>query len=273
MLLDGVAHDPAAIRKLVATSLLHPAWARSYGHRIPTDRADEQQLRHASEIADVLWRNNGAPLTSSRDLGDRAIGTCRNFTVFNVAVLRQLGFPSRARCGHASYFEKGKWVDHWIVERWSSDQNRWVRSDPQLDERQLAAIGANWSPDDLPEGAFLSGGECWAGIRDQTIDPAVCGIFDMWGAWFVRSNVVRDLAALNKIELLPWDVWGVMQDWTQLGSEADNVVVDRFAAVCASDDLGLVRATFDDPLVYVPNTITTFLDSRPIDVAWRNIRL
>jgi len=28
---------------------------------------------------------------------------------------------------------------------------------------------------------------------------------------FVRGHVIQDLAALNKMELLLWDVWGLMQ--------------------------------------------------------------
>lgn len=31
------------------------------------------------------------------------------------------------------------------------------------------------------------------------------------GFTFVRGHVVQDLAALNKVELLLWDIWGVMQ--------------------------------------------------------------
>ena len=32
----------------------------------------------------------------------------------------------------------------------------------------------------------------------------------MYGYWFIAGNLVRDLAALNKVELLPWDDWGAM---------------------------------------------------------------
>ena len=33
------------------------------------------------------------------------------------------------------------------------------------------------------------------------------GIFDLRGLWFVAGNVMRDFAALNNMEMLPWDVW------------------------------------------------------------------
>lgn len=267
-LLVDVPTDRTKVRRIVASSLLHPSWAKSYRHRISAQRSTEQQLRHASDIAEVLNQRSMSSLVMQRSLGERAVGTCRNFTVFYVAILRSLGIASRARCGHASYFEKGKWVDHWVAEVWSFEQERWVRSDPQLDDHQLMSIGVDWSPDDLPPGAFLSAGECWAQIRDQTIDPKVCGIYNMWGDWFVRSNVVRDLASLNKIELLPWDGWGLIEDWTQLGSVADNAIVDRLAEACASNDFQTVEQAFAQPGANVPNIVTSFLDSGPVKVLW-----
>ena len=43
--------------------------------------------------------------------------------------------------------------------------------------------------------------------RAGQANPDLFGVFDMHGMWFIRGNVVRDLAALNKVELLPWDCW------------------------------------------------------------------
>jgi hypothetical protein len=33
----------------------------------------------------------------------------------------------------------------------------------------------------------------------------------MHGLWFIANNIVRDIAALNNREMLPWDVWGAMR--------------------------------------------------------------
>ncbi len=32
----------------------------------------------------------------------------------------------------------------------------------------------------------------------------------MRGLWFVAGNLVKDVASLNKIEMLQWDTWGAM---------------------------------------------------------------
>ena len=42
------------------------------------------------------------------------------------------------------------------------------------------------------------------------LTPDQFGIFDWHGQWFVQDNLVRDFLSLNKIELLPWDGWGLM---------------------------------------------------------------
>ena len=50
--------------------------------------------------------------------------------------------------------------------------------------------------------------------------------------WFIAGNVLRDLAALNRMELLPWDVWGLMQmnDAGLLDGEK-GALLDRVAAL------------------------------------------
>jgi len=46
--------------------------------------------------------------------------------------------------------------------------------------------------------------------RQGRADPARYGIYrgNLRGLWFIAGNLVRDLAALNKVEVLPFDVWG-----------------------------------------------------------------
>ncbi|MFE2540478.1 hypothetical protein [Actinacidiphila glaucinigra] len=64
-----------------------------------------------------------------------------------------------------------------------------------------------------------------------------------WGWAEISGNAVRDLAALCKHEMLPWDEWGRMaaayEDKT--GPEYDQLI-DRVAATCDKDDpLALTR--------------------------------
>ena len=112
----------------------------------------------------------------------------------SATLLRRAGVPSRARCGFAGYFEPGEWVDHSVVEHWDGD--RWVMLDPQVDDSA-----------DLPSGLFLPAGEAWLRCQAGQEIGEHFGILNMWGQWFIKGNIARDLAALNKVEMLPWDGW------------------------------------------------------------------
>ena len=46
--------------------------------------------------------------------------------------------------------------------------------------------------------------------REGRIDASTFGVYgtENWGPAEIRGNAVKDLAALNKVEMLPWDEWG-----------------------------------------------------------------
>ena len=72
---------------------------------------------------------------------------------------------------------------------------------------------------------------------------------DLWGLWFVRGTMLRDLTCLNKAEPLPWDCWGIVtndrngpaaeeMDWL------DHVAEVTIAADGAFDEVrGIYEAT------------------------------
>jgi hypothetical protein len=79
----------------------------------------------------------------------------------------------------------------------------------------------------------------------------------MWGQWFIEGNIARDLAALNKVEMLPWDGWGNL---AQMGSTpGGDTYVDEVAALTISHDHQAIwrRYQHDDGL-RVPSRVTAF---------------
>jgi hypothetical protein len=228
--------------------VLHRAWAPAYGVELPPDRLGDAQARTLPAILDRVLELDARPLNLARPLIDRFMGTCRDFALLLCAVLRSRGVPARARCGFGTYFTPGRYEDHWIVEHWSAKEARWISTDPQLDAFQLDALKADFDPLDLPAGHFWTAGRAWEACRKDAADAQQFGIFDMWGLWFIRGNVVRDLAALNKMELLPWDGWGMLEE---LGNDEwpDEVVgwLDRAAAVAEQPDAALdeLRALYE----------------------------
>jgi hypothetical protein len=53
---------------------------------------------------------------------------------------------------------------------------------------------------------------------------------------------MRDLAALEHVEVLPWDEWGPMHD-SYAGRTGDDFdrMIDEVAAACGTDDAGVER--------------------------------
>jgi hypothetical protein len=117
--------------------------------------------------------------------------------------------------------------------------------------------GAQFDPDDLPTGGVPHGRRGVQLIRAGQADPDTFGIFQFWGSWFVRHNVVRDLAALNKVEMLPWDAWGVMIDGE------DDAFVDELAAICEVDELAGVQRAYADDRVRMQGPVTSFTEQGP----------
>jgi hypothetical protein len=170
--------------------------------------------------------------------------------VLSCALLRYRAIPARVRCGFATYFQQGQGLDHWITEYWDQGAGRWVRIDSELLGGTVLS-----HPEDLRPGEFLSGGEAWSAFRRGEIDASrfgVCGT-ENWGPAEIRGNAVKDLAALNKVEMLPWDEWGRMEEAYRGETGADyDELLDELAAVCAKDDPASIAALYARDELTVP---------------------
>ena len=115
------------------------------------------------------------------------------------------------------------------------------------------------SPQDLSPGEFLSGGEAWSLCRQGLADPSkfgVDGFPDAWGIGEVRGNAIRDLAALNKVEMLPWDEWGRMKASYDGDTGPDyDELMDTIAATYASDDKAVIEQLYDSDDLAVPTAM------------------
>lgn len=122
-----------------------------------------------------------------------------------------------------------------------------------------------------PRDQFITGGRAWQLCRAGQADPEAFGIHDMSGLWFVRGNLVRDVAALNKMELLPWDSWGLVtvEGGDEALSAADLAALDEMAALSggdAADFEGVQRRYETSDHWRVPPIITTFTPAGPVSV-------
>jgi hypothetical protein len=241
-LLENLPSGIADLCKLVQGTTVHIFWAERYGINLPPQRQSEVQLRSLERRLKRMEELDPRPLTEPRPLEKKVVGNCRDFTLLLVSVLRHQGVPARARCGFGAYFLPGHFEDHWVCEYWNAARARWVLVDAQLDDFQCNAMKIPFDPLDVPRDQFIVGGLAWQMCRTNQADPHSFGIFDMHGLGFVRGNLVRDAAALNKVELLPWDCWGIIEAMEPL-SPPDLAFLDQLGGLTCGDvpDFEVVR--------------------------------
>jgi len=83
--------------------------------------------------------------------------------------------------------------------------------------------------------------------------------------------VVRDLAALNKREMLAWDVWGLPRGLAPGAPIPERTAarLDAVAALTAAPDADwpALRKLYDEEDLRVPPMVLSFTDRGPVEVA------
>lgn len=262
-LFENLPTGVAGLCKVVQGTTIHVFWAERYGLKLNPEREAEVQLRTMEKRLARTLELDPRPLTEARSLDKKLVGNCRDHTLLLVAMLRRQGVPARARCGFGTYFQPNHYEDHWVAEYWNEAEGRWVLVDPQLDEFQCNALNIPFDPLDVPRDQFIVGGLAWQMCRSGMADPDSFGIFELRGLDFVRGDFLRDVAALNKVELLPWDCWGLML--SPLDDPAGLALLDHLADLTSGDapDFGQVRHLYEsDPRLRVEAEIQSYIDGR-----------
>jgi hypothetical protein len=79
---------------------------------------------------------------------------------------------------------------------------------------------------------FVTAGHAWQAWRRGELDAGTCGlsVINEHGPHWIAGNLRLDLASLNKVEMLPWDVWGA--GWAP-GAQPTGAQLELFDAVAA----------------------------------------
>jgi transglutaminase superfamily protein len=268
-LFDNLPTAIPELVKLVQGITIHVFWTERYGFKAPPARMDELQLRSVEKRLARTLELDPRPLTEPRPVEKKLLGNCRDHSLLMVAILRHQGVPARARCGFGAYFMPNHFEDHWVAEYWDEAQSRWRLVDAQLDELQRDVLKIPFDTLDVPRDQFIVGGKAWQMCRMGEQNPEHFGIFDMHGLGFVRGNLVRDVAALNKMELLPWDCWGVILS-EQLDNPTDLAMLDEIASLSAEDvpDFETLRTRYEsDPRLHVNGLLLSYVNGAMVEVS------
>jgi hypothetical protein len=267
-LLENLPGDVTVLTEIVQGLAIHEYAASYYGVTVPEARKRESHLRPVEAILSEILALNGRPLTEARPPEKRVVGVCHHFALLLVAMLRAHGIPARYRTGFGSYFNAPYFEDHVVCEYWSADKGRWALADPQFDEKWRTGANIDHDVLDVPRDRFLIAADAWWQCRSGKADPSKFGIFagDLRGFWFIAGDLVRDLAGLNKVEMLPWDCWGAMPQPNEQLSEDQFAFFDRLAELTRDPDTSfdeLRRVYEGDERLRVPKTVFNAVLQRP----------
>lgn len=262
----GLPNDVAGLRRVARGLVIHYRGDDPLAHGIPEERLAEVDTRYAEPMLRRLMELDARPLSAERAPEKRLVGCCRDFTVLFLAMARHAGIPARARVGFATSFAPGLNVDHEVAEVWDAGERRWRLVDAELGDVHVDPTdGKALDPLDLPRDRFLVGGTAWHACRAGEADPARflvdpgLDVPQTRGWPYLLHNLIHDLAALNKEEMLLWDAWGLMERDSLTPAKED--LLDRIAAVtrAIAPDFIAARALYaDEPGPRVPPVVTSY---------------
>lgn len=255
--------DVASLARMVQGLVIHEYMTKAYGVTVPESRKAESHIRYVDEMLDRIFELDPSPLTVARPPEKRLVGVCHHFSLLFVAMLRAQGIPARYRQGFGTYFNPPNAEEHVVGEYWNG--SRWVMVDPQLDDVWRRALNFDFDPLDVPHDRFIIAGDAWQQCRAGKADPGHYGIFvgNLRGLWFIAAEIIRDVSALNAVEMLPWDVWGAMPQVNE-PMDARLAYFDQLAALTQSDALDAIRTRYEsDPGLRVPSTVFNAVRNRP----------
>jgi hypothetical protein len=259
-LIGALPGEVAELVRILQGAALHVFWAERYGVMLSEERKAEVQIRPVVPKLARLFALDSRSLEQPRLPELRLVCNCRDFSLLLAAMLIAKGVPARARCGFGTYFMPGHYEDHWMTEYWQPDSidsssGRWVQVDAQLDELQREVLHIPFDTLDMPAGQFVLAGAAWEMCRASKANPDDFGIFEWHGMDFIKGNVLRDFLALNKVEVLPWDFWGLAQVSVSDFTSDQMALIDQIAALslAGNDAFEQVRAVYEgNPILHIP---------------------
>lgn len=255
----------AALVKTVQGLVVDKDFVGLYGLALADrDRLGEVDARYLPTILEQLLAKDGRPLLQAREPAARFVGSCRDYALLLCSMFRHVGIPARIRFGFATYFSKNRdtYGDHCVCEYWDEGERRWRLVDANVDPVVKSKVGVTANELDLSRDEFLVASDAWRLARSGQADPDRFGVpsIGIQGLWFIRGSLLRDLAALNKVEVLPWDYWGLADRMPidALPPEELPFLDDLAEALASSDELAAIQAAYGRDGLIVPAMIRSF---------------
>lgn len=245
-------------------------------YQMPSSRLAEIELRYMEKILHQIKRLDHHALMMPRKLQNKLFASCREYALLACSILRHHGIPARLRIAFNTYVRPHIFHDQVILEYWHSADSAWRAVDMRMNAAHLKRLGIHINIDyfNLAPEHYISAATAWQAIR-QNPDCAQRFGDDHHnvGLWYVRDRLLQELAALNKVEMLIWDCWGMMHVPEQEISTEELSLLDSIAKMLSHpDDYFSEHAVLyaNHPQLKVPKQIlnvSPVLGKRIVDIA------
>ena len=199
-----------------------------YKYPIVNERLLGTHARQVSAVLDwVMKFKKGGNVVDAREIPDKFLASSSDYANLFVAICREKGIAARKRVG----FANGASCDY--AEYW--DGSAWKQIDPSGEI----------------EGEIVSAAKVWTACRAGEDDAAkyVADAQTKHIGWeAVRTNLILDLAAMNKVELLNWDRYGwLLRPFADFSDKALATMDTAAAALLKADeDFDAVLAVYEN---------------------------
>ena len=226
----GLPLEDSALVEIVQGLVVDKDFVGLYGLALADrDRLGEVDARYLPSILERLLAKDGRSLLQAREPAARFVGSCTM-----------------------------------IEQRQRHPKDDFLQSlvDANVDPVVKSKVGVAANELDLSRNEFLVASNAWRLARSGQADPDRFGVpsIGIQGLWFIRGSLLRDLAALNKVEVLPWDYWGLADRMPidALPHEEMPFLDDLAAAFASSDELAAIQAAYGRDGLIVPAMIRSF---------------
>lgn len=261
---DRVEPTIPAMKAAIQPLLFHYRAHGDYAENgIDAERIAEIDLRYTDAMLSHIDALQPIEPGMDRKPAARMVGCCRDWALLFVSLARHHGFAARSRVGFAKYFVDNWWIDHTIAEIWDETEQRWRLLDAELPQGFRPASGDTFDSLDIPRDRFLPGLDAWRRVRagelaEETfvVAPEI-EVSQLRGIPYLWHNVVLDLAALNRYEMVLWDVWGM--DLDEVNEEGATLLDE----VAATHNLGEWQQFFARDEFHIPDVVLSFSPYQP----------
>lgn len=231
-------------------------------HKYPivNERLLETNLRYVGDILKWTVALDNRALNEERAIDAHFLASSSVFAALLCSMLRFKGIAARKRVGFATYFHNtkhGAYRSYEVVEYFDDASKSWRLADASLDEVAVKLNKITFDICDVPRDQFISAGIAWQMARNGEVDPALFRDEETKGYTILRSNLIHDLGAMNKREILNWDHYGWALWKGESYGDAVMATLDRLAELLQKEDaLDELQAIYNsEEGLQVPSTV------------------